>query len=64
MANRGPSAAEIVLPDEDREILALWARGPSPRAERARIVLACAEPGASNAQVAEALAVTAATAGK
>jgi transposase len=64
MANRGPSAVEVVLSDEDREALALWARGSSRRAERARIVLACAEPGVSNAQVAEALAVTAATAGK
>jgi transposase len=64
MAHRGPSAVEIVLSDEDRETLALWARGTSRRAERARIVLACAKPGASNAQVAEALAVTMATAGK
>ena len=60
-----PSAAvEMVLSDEDREALALWARGESRRAGRARIVLACAEPGALNARVAEAFAVTAATAGK
>jgi transposase len=55
---------EIVLPDEDREVLALWARGESRCAERARIVLACAEPGASNARVAQQLGITAATAGK
>jgi transposase len=54
----------IALPDEDREVLALWARGSSRRAARARIVLACAEPGSSNAQVAGMLGVTADTAGK
>jgi transposase len=64
MSHRGPSAVEVTLSDEDRETLALWAPGSSRRAERARIVLACAEPGASNAQVAEALAVTAVTVGK
>jgi transposase len=64
MSHRGPSAVEVALSDEDRETLALWAPGSSRRAERARIVLACAEPGASNAQVAEALAVTAVTVGK
>jgi transposase len=55
---------EIVLSDEDRETLALWARGSSRRAERARIVLACAEPGASNTQVAADLGGTAVTVGK
>ncbi len=55
---------EIVLSDDDRETLAVWARGASRRAERARIVLACAEPGASNGQVAHVLGVTATTVGK
>jgi transposase len=55
---------EIVLSDEDREALALWARGSSRRAERARIVLACAEPGSSNTGVAAALGITPVTAGK
>ena len=54
---------EVVLSDEDRETLALWAPGSSRRAGRARIVLACAD-GNDNTQVAEALGVTAVTAGK
>jgi len=58
MAHRGPSAAEICLADEDREVLALWSRGSSRRAVRARIVLACAEPGAANARVASDLGVS------
>jgi transposase len=58
MSHRGPSAAEIRLSDDDREILARWARGSSRRALRAKIVLACAEPGAANAQVAAALGVS------
>jgi transposase len=58
MTHRGPSAAQIVLPDDDREVLAQWAAGSSRRAVRARIVLACAEPGSTNAQVAEALGVS------
>lgn len=55
---------EIVLSDVDRETLAVWARGSSRRAERARIVLACAESGVSNGQVADAVGVTAVTVGK
>jgi transposase len=58
MSHRGPSAAGIALADQDREVLAQWARGSSRRSVRARIVLACAEPGAVNAQVAEALGVS------
>jgi transposase len=58
MTHRGPSAAEICLADEDREVLALWSRGSSRRAVRARIVLACAEPGAANARVASDLGVS------
>ena len=55
---------EIILSDEDRETLALWARGSSRRADRARIVLACAEPGAANMQVAEALGTNSQTVAK
>ena len=64
MSHRGPSAVEITLSDEDRENLALRARGSSRRALRARAVLACAEPGAVNTQVAEVLGVTPGTVGK
>ena len=58
MVDHGSRAVKIVLSDEDREVLAQWARGASRRAARARIVLACAEPGATNAGVAEALGLT------
>jgi transposase len=58
MAHRGPRAVQIELSDEDRGVLAGWARGASRRAVRARIVLACAEPGAANARVAEELGVS------
>jgi transposase len=58
MPHREPSAAQIELPDDDREVLAQWAQGSSRRALRARIVLACAEPGSTNAQVAGALGVS------
>src|ERR1700750_2790789 len=40
------TAAPLVLTAEDRAELVRWTReGPPMRAERARIVLACAEPG-------------------
>jgi hypothetical protein len=40
------TAAPLVLSGEDRAELALWSQGELPwLAERARIVLACAEPG-------------------
>lgn len=58
MSHRGPSAVAVRLSDDDREVLAQWARGSSRRALRARIVLACADPGATNAQVAAALGVS------
>jgi transposase len=64
MGHRGPSAVAVVLSDEDRAVLAGWAQGSSRRAERARIVLACAEPDGSNAQVARVLGLTGATVGK
>jgi transposase len=53
MVSRGPRAVEVVLSAEERAELAAWAGGAvSARvAERARIILACAE-GASNTRVA------------
>jgi transposase len=64
MAHSGPSAVAILLSDDEREELSRWSRGLSRVAARARIVLACAEPGAANAQVAAALGVSALTVGK
>src|SRR5215510_1502061 len=53
----GPSAVPIVLSEEERAELQRRARGPGRwRADRARIVLACAE-GMSNAEAAQALGV-------
>src|SRR5260370_34448004 len=44
------TAVPLVLTDEDRAELARWSQGSSPMlAERARIVLAGAEPGAGGA---------------
>ena len=49
----------LVLTAEDRAELARWSRGSSPMlAERARIVLACAEPGSGVARVAAELGST------
>src|SRR6266576_2519238 len=57
MSHPGPSAAEIVLSEDEREELARRAAGPGRwRADRARIILACAE-GMSNAGAAQALGV-------
>jgi transposase len=51
-----------VLTDDEREHLARWSAGSSPRlAVRAQIVLACAEPGSSNAGVAADLGLAADT---
>ena len=48
-----------MLADEERAELARWSRGGSPwLAERARIVLACAEPGSGVARVAAQLGLT------
>ncbi|MFE7216742.1 IS630 family transposase [Streptomyces sp. NPDC001698] len=60
--SRGPRAVEVVLSDEERAELLRWAGGAVvPRlAERARIVLACAD-GKPNARVAAELRVTADT---
>ena len=53
------TAAPLVLTDEDRAELARWSHGSSPMlAERARIVLACAEPGSGVARVAAELGST------
>ncbi len=52
-------AAPLVLTDDDRIELARFSQGGSPRlAERARIVLACAESAAGNAGVAAQLGLT------
>ena len=52
-------AALLVLTDDDRIELARLSQGGSPRlAERARIVLACAEPAAGNTGVAAELGLT------
>jgi len=59
MSHPGPSAVEIELTDAERVWLA--SVEPSRVAIRARIVLACAEPGASNAQVARELGIAVAT---
>jgi transposase-like protein/transposase/transcriptional regulator with XRE-family HTH domain len=53
------TAAPLVLTAEDRAELVRWSQGSSPmRAERARIVLACAEPGSGVARVAAELGST------
>ena len=52
-------AVLLVLTDEDRVVLSGWLEGGLPwRAERARIVLACAEPGSGVARVAAELGST------
>ena len=61
MSHPGPSAVEIELTDAERARLAGVSVDPSRVAIRARIVLACAEPGASNALVARELGIAVAT---
>src|SRR5580704_4393387 len=57
MSHPGPSAAVIVLSEDERAELVRRAEGPGRwRADRARIILACAE-GMSNAGAAQALGV-------
>jgi transposase len=57
MPHPGPSAVPIVLSEDERAELVRRARGPGRwRADRARIILACAE-GMSNAGAAQALGV-------
>jgi transposase len=63
----GRPKAELVLTDEERRELTRWSRrakSAQALALRARIVLACAEPGATNKQVAEELRVVANTVSK
>src|SRR6266571_4811927 len=53
------AAAPLVLTAEDRAELARWSQGGRPwLAERARIVLACAEPGSGVARVAAELGLS------
>lgn len=60
-----PSVSEFVLTDDERDQLVRWSKGESSRlAVRARIVLACAEPGVVYAQVAAELGVTTMTVAK
>lgn len=52
-------AVPLVLTDEDRAELVRWLEGGLPwLAERARVVLACAEPGSGVARVAAELGST------
>ena len=60
MPRPGRPKAELVLTDDERDQLVRWSRrakSSQALALRARIVLACAEPGAMNTQVAAALKV-------
>jgi transposase len=61
MSHPGPSAVEIQLTDTQRAQLVGMSAQSSRLAIRAKIVLACAEPGASNAQVSRDLGVALAT---
>ena len=57
--SQSQTAVPLVLTDEDRAELVRWSQGRLPwRAERARIVLACAEPGSGVARVAAELGST------
>ena len=65
MSRTGRAAAEFVLADDERDQLVRWSGGSPPRlAVRARIVLACAEPGAVYQRVAAELGVTEMTVAK
>src|SRR3954454_20315601 len=61
MSHPGPSAVVVELTDVERARLVGVSVECSRVAVRARIVLACAEPGASNAQVARDLGMSVAT---
>jgi transposase len=63
---RGRPKAELVLTDDERQTLKTWASRPKSTqqlAQRARIVLACAE-GLTNTTVADQLGITVQTVGK
>jgi transposase len=60
MPRTGRPKAELVLTDEERSELLRWSRranGPQSLGLRARIILGCAEPGATNKDVAAALGI-------
>src|SRR6478672_6731697 len=62
----GRRKAELILTDDERQTLTTWASRPKSTqrlAQRARIVLACAD-GRDNKQVAAQLGVTTQTVGK
>ncbi|MET7575279.1 helix-turn-helix domain-containing protein [Streptomyces sp. NPDC005492] len=64
MPHPGPSAVEITLSEAERAELVLRTESPNRRsAEKARIILACAD-GMSNAGVARVVGVQAKTVGK
>ena len=57
--SQSQTAVPLVLADEDRAELVRWSQGGLPwLAERARIVMACAEPGSGVARVAAELGST------
>jgi transposase len=67
MPKTGRPKAELVLTEEERATLVRWSRrakSSQALALRCRIVLACAEPGATNNQVAADLRVSRPTVGK
>jgi transposase len=67
MSKAGRPKAELTLTDDERRELTHWTRRATSAqalALRARIVLACAEPGAANKDVAASLRVAQATVGK
>jgi len=67
VSRTGRPKTELTLTDEERSELMRWSRrakSAQSLALRARIVLACAEPGATNKQVARDLRVAANTVGK
>ncbi|ABH00766.1 probable transposase (plasmid) [Rhodococcus jostii RHA1] len=67
MPRTGRPKAELMLTDDEREQLVRWSRRaktPQSLALRSRIVLACAEPGMTNKQVAADLGISANTVNK
>lgn len=58
MSQSARPGVKLVLSDEERDQLVVWSRGSSRLAVRARIVLACAEPGVSHEKVAADVGVS------